>query len=169
MHQLNRLHPLEKAVQLRDDLILEREIPLLVEHEGAETFVGDGLVVLQSGQQLIHPGRDHLVGLGEEALLLATDQIGESEVVLLALFRRENHLIIRRIDGVLFDLRVLHPQPELTKPLDEDVVFLLEGFEDVLDHFFTIYGLLPTLRFACVGLIALRAFCLFEAVQGINS
>jgi hypothetical protein len=25
----------------------------------------------------------------------------------------------------------------------------------------------PTLRFACVGLIALRAFCLSEAAQGI--
>ena len=84
--------------------------------------------MLQGGEEFFHPSVDLLVGLCEEALPLAADQIGQREIVLPAVIRREDHLVVRRIQFVLLYFCVPHLQPELAEPLYEDVILVLQGF-----------------------------------------
>ena len=93
---------------------------------------------MQRGQKFAHPRVDLLVGLREQTVLLATDQIGQREVVLFAIRMLENHLIMRRLYGFAFYLGVTQIQSERPESLDEDMVFVLEGFEDVGDHRFKV-------------------------------
>ena len=94
---INRFHSLKLTVQLRDDGALEGEVSLLVEHERAEILVRHRLVILQRSQQFVDPRRDLLVSLRKQALHIATDLVGQREVVLFAIILRENNLIIRRL------------------------------------------------------------------------
>ena len=91
--------------------------------------------MLEGYQQLIHPCGDLLVRLREKALLVAADLVGEREVVLLAVFLRKDHLIIWRMNDIIFNDGMFQLRPKRAEPFNEHVVFLLKGFEYVINHF----------------------------------